>query len=184
MGKKYKLGLYVIVIAVAVIAVAAYLAKQEKNKAINECDTCRLDSNLENKTSTAKTQSPISTRTPTKLKYKNDEYGFSLDLTSVWENSQIEEEDATGAIKKIVFYFKTQDKAFLNSDFLAPALSIYIYNKGDWEKMDPNVRSSTEITTNEKYAFSYSIWETIPQDLEYITEKELADVIKTFKLTD
>lgn len=184
MGKKYKLGLYIVVVAVIVIAVGAYLVKREKNKEIEECDTCRLNSNIENKIPTPKTQSPTSTQTPTEPKYKNDDYGFEIDLTSVWQDSQIEEEDATGAIKKIVFYFKTQDKAFSNSDYKAPALSIYIYNKENWEKMDPNTRSSNEITKSEKYAFSYSIWETTPQDLENITEKELADVIKTFKLTD
>lgn len=184
MKKKIKIALYVVAVAVVVAGVAWYLLAREKNKAIEECDTCRLESNLVSITPTATTKNPQQTQTPTKPEYTNDEYGFSLDLSEQWKDSQIEEEDATGAIKKIVFYFRTQDVAFEDSGYLAPALSIYIYNKTDWEKADSNTRSSTEIASNDKYVFTYSIWETVPQDWEVITDKELADVIKTFKLTD
>lgn len=181
-----KVALYVVITAIVVAGFAWYLVIREKNKAIENCDTCRLDSNLISATPipTATAQGAKPTQTPTEPVYTNEDYGFSLELSKEWENSQIEEEDAPGAIKKVVFYFKTQDKRFEQSGYLAPALSIYIYNKTDWDKMDPDTKSSTEITSNDKYAFSYSIWEMTPQDLEYITEKELADVIKTFKLTD
>lgn len=165
--------------------VAWYLVVREKNRAIENCDTCRLSSDLVKTSPSVTTQTPDNNQTPPDdLKYNNSDYGFSIDLTEVWRDCRIQEEDAEGAIKKVVFYFKTADKNYENTVFLAPALTVYIYNKADWEKIDPDTRSSTEIITSAKYAFTYSIWEKTPQDLEQITEKELADVIKTFKLSD
>ena len=185
MKKKMKVGGVVIALAIITITVAAYLAYKEKNKAVGpeNCDTCRLDDNLTSEVKENKNkETPTTAQTPTDLNYSNSDYGFEIKLTEVWRDSVIEEEDASGAIKKIVFYFKTKDKRFESSDYLASALSFYIYEKSKWEQADPSSRSSTEITSNDKYVFSYSVWESPPQDLEHITEKELADVIGTFKL--
>lgn len=185
MKKKIKIGGVVIVLAIIAIGVASYLAYREKNKTVTpeNCETCRLDSNLATEASDKnKKESPTAIQTPTDLNYSNSDYGFEVKLTEVWKDSAIEEEDLSGAIKKIVFYFRTQDKRFESSDYLAPALSIYIYEKSKWEQMDHDSRSSTEIISSDQYTFSYSVWESSPQDLEYITEKELADVIDTFKL--
>lgn len=184
--KKIKIAVIIIVSAVAVIAVAVYLVGrgQEEPPATDECQTCRLDSNLVSKVASkeARVKTPVPTQVTSDLKYTNTDYGFKIDLTEVWKDSIIEEEEAKGAIKKIVFYFKTADKRFEESDYLAPALSIYIYDKQKWESMDPDTKSSTEVASNDKYYFSYSIWDSPPQDLEYITEKELVDVLETFEL--
>lgn len=187
MKRKIKIGVIIIVLAVAIIAVATYLIgrEQEEPPAVDECQTCRLDSNLVSEVANkeAKEKTPAPTQVTSSLKYVNTDYGFKIDLTEVWKDSIVEEEEAEGAIKKIVFYFKTADKRFEEFDYLAPALSIYIYDKQKWESMDPDTRSSTEIASNDKYCFSYSIWDSPPQDLEYITEKELVDVLETFELT-
>lgn len=187
MKKKIKIAAIIIVLAVAIIAVATYLIGrgQEEPPAIDKCQTCRLDSNLVSEVASKETKAktPVPTQVTSGLKYTNTDYGFKIDLTEVWKDSIIEEEEAEGAIKKIVFYFKTADKRFEEFDYLAPALSIYIYDKQKWESMDPGTKSSIEIASNDKYYFSYSIWNSPPQDLEYITEKELVDVLETFELT-
>ncbi len=184
MTKKIRTGGIVIVISAAIVVLAAYLIyrnERDGQATTENCETCHLDSNLEKKP-VRSTQSAGETRTPTDLNYVNDNYGFELSLTEVWKSSQIKEEESSGALKKIVFYFETKDKNYESSNYLAPALTIYVYDKDKWESGSLESQSGVRITSSDKYVFSYAIWDSPPQDLEYITEKELSDVITTFKL--
>ena len=103
----------------------------------------QVDSNLVSEVASKETmQNSCPDSVTSGLKYTNTDYGFKIDLTEVWKDSIIEEEEAE--VKKIVFYFKTADKRFEEFDYLAPALSIYIYDKQKWER-DPGTKSSIEI---------------------------------------
>lgn len=107
-------------------------------------------------------------------KYVSESRKFELNFPPSWGEVQITNTDVVGG-KATMFSFKTTDSKF--SGGVATAVTIYEY------LLSTDLKTGIQIAADENYSYSYTTWESAPNDHQQITEKELADVLKTFKLT-
>ena len=115
--------------------------------------------------------------------YQNKDYKFSLTFTDAWRGYEVVKSQTIpqGAEAGYDVLLSTSDRNYKAAKGgKAVPLSIYVYKEASWEQ-NKNSARSTEISRGDGYVFTYSIWEETPADLRSITEKEIINVIKTFK---
>ena len=191
MGKKYKIGLIIILVFLIVGVGAIYLIKRNKNQVSStnssDCEdqnatTCKVE--LPAATTATTTQTQIgSFGTPESVVeniYKNDTLKFELTFSSVWKGAKITETIPAGAADgKVEFQLSTSDEAYPGG--LATPLTIYVYKS-------ENVPTGTDspvlnkITTNGNLVYGYVSWPSTPSDLGQFTEKEIGQIISTLKI--
>jgi len=118
--------------------------------------------------------SPVVSNTQNTQKYVSENRNFELNFPASWGEVNITKKDVEGG-QATLFSFKTTDPKF--PDGTVTAVTIYEYPSSSESKL------GIPLTSNESYSYSYLTWEQAPSDHQQITEKELANVLKTFKLT-
>lgn len=180
--KRKKIVLAVCLLSLVAIIVCSVLVERKQNSGNNTAERDVQDVSSPPGTSPDVLLSSTSTANIANeqgaLKYSNDKYGFELYFPETWKDYQINEVgEMDGPEKVISVGFSTDDSKF--TDGIATALRILIYRTQDWEAK----KQGTKITQNSQYVFSYLTWEEAPSEKKTITEKEIAEVIKTFRLT-
>jgi len=164
---KFALGLLMLAAIVAIVAtVLIYLKK--KNQANEICPA----------SSSQSPSAPEGTKTSVADSWKvfqNTKYGFQITFSDVWQGYQAKENSSL------------PDQALYRLDFTLKGdvvpLSVVVYERSVWDTLPENTRRFTEVARNDDYVFVYSTWESTPAAFSTLTEKEIANVLKTFKLT-
>lgn len=190
MRKKNKVAL--IIILIAIIAGATSWSLIKKNKAKQNCTTndpansngeCKVDlssiqaaASLSASTDVSATSSPASSSGVVSGDlYNNKQFGFDLTFNSAWKGYTVSQrtEDKVEAVYD--FSIPTKDTNYKNG--YAVPLTIKVYSPANY----PTNSQLTKIKQTDAYIFAYTIWEQAPSD-SAITEKDIANVISTFKL--
>lgn len=134
----------------------------------------------------APTVSPSASPTPTPdwHLYQNTNYNFQLSFSDAWQGYQVSKvSDLSGiSLARYDVQLKTTDKKFESSGFLANPLIIYVVYKSSWNELPKGTVNWTKLGESEKYVYAYATWGVPAKDLGQITDKEIANVIKTFKV--
>lgn len=115
-------------------------------------------------------------------RYVNSDYGFEISFPKSWGDVRAQVTDGEGVEKAILFSVKTSDPKYAQASKLttqagrATIITLYIF-EGD-------NKVGTLLTKKNQRGFSYVTWEESPSDYQTITEKEIAEVLKTFRLTN
>lgn len=187
MRKKNKIALIIILIAMIAGATSWVLIK--KNQSKQDCNNpnstgssngeCKVDlGSIQSATSTSTAQNPTPTSSTTVSSsdlYRNAQYGFEITFNSAWKGYTVSQKSEDKAEVVYDIGIPTKDSNIANG--IAVPLTVKIFNKADYQA-SPTL---TKITENDKYVFAYSIWEQAPSDAA-VTEKDIANVISTFKL--
>ena len=181
MKTKVKIALIIILAAALVGAVVLYLI----NKKQKGCDNCNSLEGIQinSDDTTTVTGSPVASTAPSvsaptdSLVYTNSTYRFKITLSEVWKGYLVEKVSApTDPLAEAQFDF-----VLGGSSQRAVPLSIYVYPIG---KVSGGLTGSTEIARSSQYVFGYRTWSSAPSDFQQITEKEIADRLATFQLTN
>ncbi len=164
-----------------------YLKTQDDNKISDlESQYSQLKDKYNNVIS-QQTSSPSPSPTQDWKTFTNEKYGFSLTLNDNWQGYKYEQDTKNFQDNGVHyrFYLPTKDKDYkTDKTGYASPFVISIYKISDWENLG-NKNDFTKIDQNDKYVYAYSIWDTVPSDLEEtITDAEIKKVINTFKFTN
>jgi hypothetical protein len=134
---------------------------------------------------TQKTNSNTSS-TNNSLVYTNKTYGFQLTLTKIWEGYVAKETPRiSGDVMSIVFCVPTTDKQYSTSDCskgYANPMFISIYSKEQWKQIQSEDGPKPDlITQNDKYVFTWSMWQDLPTDYRN-TNLGFGAIVNSFKL--
>lgn len=182
---KEKIGLILIVIFILIAAGAGiWLYVLNKHRSIDANDSTATGS----VTVQDQNGSPIVTKSAASKAqtdwhtYSNSQYHFALEFSDAWKDYSVAQDEnlPDKATTDFAFKLKTSDPAFNKT---AAALTIYIFKQSDFDAAKSSF-SSTEITRANGYVYTYRTWENSPSDLTFLTDKSIADVIKTFKTTN
>jgi hypothetical protein len=110
--------------------------------------------------------------------YENSKYGFSVSLQDGWEgySAKASSNDPQWAVQKIDFQIKASD-----GQTYIPMI-IYVADASSYSEDLATSVHATKITQSDKYVYLYSTWEQTPNSLIALTDKSIANTIKTFKL--
>lgn len=111
--------------------------------------------------------------------YYNSQYGFTIYFPKSWGKIDAVEEQGSGVEKVIDFSIATSDPLFKPAGKTS-IFKLYISTKEQW---DTN-KAGTILDETANNIFSYITWEKSPSDLQTITEKEIAQVLGGFQLTN
>jgi len=179
---KYQIGFWIILIAALGAIAAFYLLNREQKTQDEAVPTPILNSSA--------TNSPSATITVVKgekLKdwhtYDNSDYGFRINFSEIWKGYEVK---TTPAPKdkvdaKIEFSLKTSDPKYVASGGRVAPLVIYVYKDQFWNDETKALFPQTEVAKCKGFTFAYSTWEESPQDLQGLTDKEIADTLKALE---
>lgn len=179
---KYKIAFIILGVAVLAAVVLAFIIQKQRQDCSGSVCTANLNINTNyatpatsaTATSTGTASAALSTTASPDLAYKNSTYGFQISLSEAWKGYQIETPASPqGAEAEIDFVMPSTTEAV--------PLKIFVYKLANWGSADVATRG-TEVARNSTYVFSYRTWDSPPADLVQITDKEIADRLKTFKL--
>jgi len=170
---KKKIGIALIIIAVAILAIAVsyfMLKKNQKNQGATTSPTPTASSDQKSATTSAGTSA---TAAADWHLYKNTEYNFQLTFSDAWKDYKVEKSKTPKNNSLAEYDFGIKGTTLL---------TIYVYDREGWDKIAEADRRSTELTKTTKYAYTYFGNDSPPADLSSITDKEIADTLKTFKV--
>jgi hypothetical protein len=179
MTAKSKIALTIIVACLVIGGIALVLLKIESPKSSGEStsDTTALTTDT-----TMPTSSPTASATAGDWhSYQNTDYGFALTFGSAWQGYQVVKDvnNPMGVTASYAFSLKTTDQS---QGPLATPLTIYVYKQADFDAIDNSALPGTKVGSSKGYVFTYKTWNEAPSDLGGLTDKAIADVIKTFKI--
>jgi len=173
--KKWKLAGIIIVIFIVVALIAWILlvkAKDSDPQAVSTPTVTATNSVL-SQTPGALSSVSATVAAADWRNYSNSQYHFGLQFDQAWEGYTVAENQNLPQLAVANFAFKLND---------GTPLTVYIFNQSDFESAKANF-SSTEITKANGYAYSYRTWDSSPAN-SALTDKAIADVIKTFKTSN
>jgi len=182
MQTKHKVALVVLLVAVAVAILMVCLIKRDVSKRYAE-------QGLQSKAVPEKaSETAVPSVLPSKSSeenwqvYKNEKYGFEITFSEVWKGYEVNTAPAKSEGVEDEYIVTLPAKADSEAEMGETPLILYVYKIEVWDNLSKDSLRSTEIARNSDYVFAYSTWEAPAEGYETITEKEIADVIKTFKL--
>lgn len=184
-AKKAKTAAIIILIFVILAVIALVLIFKQKNKdsvSLTTVTPSVVKSAAIEQTAVLSKEA-TATATPVNWKnYSNSQYHFGLEFNDAWEGYTVTSDESLPekAAASFAFKLKTSDSNFKQT---ATPLTIYIFPKADFESASKSF-ASTEITQANGYTYSYRAWDSAPSDLTFLTDKAIADVIKTFKTSN
>lgn len=114
----------------------------------------------------------------TSITYKNDTYGFSIELPQTWKDYKVNEQKIGINNDVPAFYFELKGQ-----DEMESLMAVAVYTKEQWmgitEESDP-ITFNEKIGENTKYVFVLS-WSQDNSEVLYPRRAEVADISKTFK---
>ena len=119
--------------------------------------------------------------------WQNAKYGFQITLSEVWRGYKIKEYQGVevGEVARFSVLLETNDANYRDLiDEKAAAFTIAVYEKEAWGQKDKDTLRQSELAKSERWVFAYSTWETPPTDWQVLAEKEIADTLETFSLTE
>lgn len=161
-------------IVVSVIALKNHRSKTDSGDGAGVTPAASLSD-----TAVVSSQSAISATATVKpsdsLVYKNTDYGFQITFNDVWKGYTVRPIDFRDSYARAILgvYLPNENKS---------PLTIYVFEKNVWDKIDKSTSRSTKVAENSAYVFSYSTWEEPPANLVIITDKEIANIIKSFTI--
>lgn len=182
MNTKHKIVLVVSLVAIITIAVCIFLIKRENKRStsrssVQTSSSVLVSSNVGSDKSSTSTPAPITSEKGAQ-KYANTKYGFEVDFPETWGGVEAQELDYEGVLKLINFNIKTTDPKYQDKG-VATVIKIFVMDRSQFESK----KIGTKLGEGGGYIFSYMGWEEPPSDHQAIAEKEIIEVLKTFKLT-
>lgn len=141
---------------------------------------CTFTFTTEDKPEPAQTQTPASapTEPAQPISYKNDTYGFSLELPATWKDYKVNEQKIGINNDVPAFYFELKGQ-----DEMESLMAVAVYTKAQWvgitEESDP-ITFNEKIGENTKYVFVLS-WSQDNSEVLYPRRAEVAGISKTFR---
>lgn len=180
MQTKYKIVLIVLAAALVAIGVSWFLIKRQK--VTPQATTQPTPSAVVSPVSSA--TGSVAATTPTDWHvYTNVQFDFQVTFTDVWKDYKAESAakvaDAAAACFDITL--ASSDKNLTGASGRVAPVTYCVYTPENWAKIKGKNRQN-ELTVGSKYVYTYSTWEQTPSDWQVLTEKEIADVNKTFKV--
>lgn len=169
---KHKIILWICLLLVLVIVVCVILIKKEERK--QSPDLLQPVDSAQNGQEASVAQTTVVSPVQTAKIFTSSSSRFQLLFPSSWGEVNITEQDVEKGGKATLFGFKTTDPKFASG--IATAVTIYEYPLSTESKL------GISLVGDDNYSYSYLTWEQAPSDHQQITEKELADVLGTFKL--
>ncbi len=158
-----------IIITAIVVGGGVYLWQQQK-----VIETPQVTPKIEATISEVPKVKPPTPETSTKMTYKNDEYGFSLELLPTWQGYTVIEEKATEEHLTVSFNFN------LNNETL---FAVSAYTKAEFAKINPNedpIVFNTKIAENTSFIFT-AIGSQDNSESLYPRRQEVEKILETFK---
>jgi hypothetical protein len=183
MRKKNKL-VFIYIIAVVVLAlVGLYIINHKTAQTSTDIQASQTASSqaiaIEGQASqsASKTVGASATATDPNL-YTNTKYGFSISLKDGWSGySAVSSANRPDwAQEEVDFTIKASDGKTYTP------LMVYIVDISSYSESLATSVHATKITQGTKYVYLYSTWEQTPSSLIALTDKSIANTIKTFKL--
>jgi|GEM_PF-1851499 len=178
---KYQVGFWIIVVAaIAAVAVFYFLNRQQKTQ--DEA----VPTPMANASDTASPKAGItviqSEKTDDWHAYSNADFGFRISFSEIWKGYEVKTTLAPKAQvdAQIEFTLPTSDPKY-SATGRATALTVYVYKDSNWNETTKTLFPQTEVSSCKGFTFTYSTWEEAPQDLQGLTEKEIADTLKGFQ---
>ncbi len=180
MQTKYKIVLIVLAVALAAALVSWFLIKRQK--ATPQTTTSPTQTAVVSPVSSA-TGSVAATALADWHIYTNVQFSFRVTFTNVWKDYKAESAakvaDAAAACFDITL--ASTDKNLAGASGRVAPVTYCVYTPENWAKVKGKNRQN-ELLAGPKYVYTYSTWEQTPSDWQVLTEKEIADVNKTFKV--
>jgi len=180
MRTKYKIILVVLAVALAAAGVSWFLTKKQKT----------TPQTTPQPTQTAIT-SPVSSTTGTVAAtaqadwhvYTNVQFNFQVTFTDVWKDYKVESaaKVADSAAACFDVTLASTDKNLAGASGRVTPVTYCVFTPENWAKVKGK-NGQNELLVGPTYVYTYSIWEQAPSDWQILTEKEIADVNKTFKV--
>jgi len=193
MRTKYKVAFIILIVAsLAVIFSAVALKARSKKSGSPSTTTTPTSSATAGGKDDKSSSTPSATKTvqeahSSSKTYKNTDYGFEVTFPDSFEGYEVKKAEISGEgmVARYTVLIPTSDTKYSNLvDGKASPMEFFVYNKTFWEGSNrPGVRSS-EIIKSDKYVYTYSTWESSPEDKKTLTDKDLVKVIETFKLNN
>lgn len=181
MKTKYKVALILVLVAVIAIGVSVYLIKKKQNQCDSSKETCSVATLTQAVTFTPTDSVVAATATTTADAniYKNTDYKFQFTVPSDWKGWEAKSADPILEDQTTIdINLKTSDKNF--SGGIASPVRFLIYKKATWDGLAS--KGSTELGRTGDYVITYRTWETQPADYLFLTEKEIVNALKSFKI--
>jgi len=183
MQTKHKVALVVLLVAAVVAALMVYLIKK---RSASERYAERTESQSE-----AVPEEASGTAVPSVLPsksseeswqvYKNEKYGFEITFSEVWKRYEVNAAPVKSEGVEDEYVVTLPIRGDSEAEAGDTPLILYVYKMEVWDSLSKDSLRSTEIARNSDYVFAYSTWEAPAEGYETITEKEIADVMGTFK---
>ena len=179
---KYLIGLIIIVIAIAAVIAALFLIPRTKKNQDEAVPTPMPKASQTGSPQASTTVIPSNLQDNWKL-YNNSTHGFQIKFSDIWQGYQTQETQnpKPQILSQISFDVKTTDKQFASAGGLATPLNIYVYSADGFNESLLTAFPQTKVGECKGYVFTYSTWEEPPSDLQGLTDKEIADTLKSFK---
>lgn len=180
--KKYLAGFIIILVAALAVVAATYILKKQESDKSKAVPAPQISS--------SQTVSPEASATlveSNKLEdwhvYQNSDYGFRLTFTDIWKGYEAEttKTPKPQVAASVAFKLKTSDEKYTSSSGFAVPLTIYVYKEKDYNDETKSLFPQTQLLSCEGYIYAYSTWEEPASDLQGLTEKSIADILKGFE---
>ena len=178
MQTKYKIAIGVVIVGAIGAGVVGYLINKQSN-----CDNCVNETNLDiNEAGEPASASPQSVpsktvgTSPSDYLYQNEAFNFKITLSEAWKGYTVTQKKSDDPSAEAQFDF-----VLPLSTSSATALKIFVYKTAAWPNASKEI-APIKLLENAAYVYAYKTWDSPPADLGQITEKEIADRLKTFAL--
>ncbi len=178
---KYQVGFWIVLVAaIAAVAVFYFLNRQQKTQ--NEAVPTPMANPSDTASPKAGTTIVQSEKTDDWRAYNNSDFGFRINFSEIWKGYEVKTTLApkSEVDAQIEFTLPTSDPKY-SATGRATALTVYVYKDSNWNETAKTLFPQTEVSSCKGFTFTYSTWEEAPQDLQGLTEKEIADTLKGFQ---
>ncbi len=122
--------------------------------------------------------------------YRNEEYGFEINLTDAWKGYRVVKklQPGSSSVYRLYFEVPTSDKTWMDGYGYASPMAIDIYSISEWQKVGNEISKFVSypwsVVLNNNYAFRFvPAWQDTPSDLENV-DFGIDQILSTFKFTN